>query len=59
LNVRFMKPIKTPGVVAVNSKIVFIEGRKKKVLVEMRDQGGSVLAEAEALFVRSNGVAKI
>jgi len=59
LNVRFMKPVKTPGVVAVDSKIVFIEGRKKKVLVEMRDQGGSVLAEAEALFVRSNGVAKI
>ncbi|KAF2489669.1 hypothetical protein BU16DRAFT_162443 [Lophium mytilinum] len=59
LNVRFKQPVKTPGVVAVDSKIVSMEGRKKKVLVQMKDQGRSVLAEAEALFVRSKEVAKM
>jgi len=59
LNVRFMSPVKTPGILVVESKVVSIEGRKKKVLVQMKDDGGSMLAEAEALFVRSNKVAKI
>jgi acyl-coenzyme A thioesterase PaaI-like protein len=62
LKVSFIKPVKTPSVVLVISKLVSIHGRKHYIESEIQDHGGNLLAKAEALFIalsNKNGDAKL
>ncbi|OCK82047.1 hypothetical protein K432DRAFT_349764 [Lepidopterella palustris CBS 459.81] len=53
LDVRFLRPVRTPQVILVRSKMLGAEGRKKRVSVSMEDEWGVPLAEAGVVFVRS------
>ena len=51
LRVRFLRPVKTPGVVRVDVHMGRVEGRKYYVEAEMRDEEGAKLAMGEALWI--------
>ncbi|KAF1987289.1 hypothetical protein K402DRAFT_420510 [Aulographum hederae CBS 113979] len=56
LNVSYKRPVPTPGVVLVRTKIVKSEGRKRWVKGTIEDEQGNVLTIGEALFL---GIKKI
>ncbi|KAJ4300331.1 hypothetical protein N0V88_003004 [Collariella sp. IMI 366227] len=47
----FLKPIKLPGIVLVQSRVVKREGRKVWVRGAIEDANGNLMAEAEAMLV--------
>jgi uncharacterized protein (TIGR00369 family) len=51
LNVTYVKPVPTPGVLLVKGKIHKIERRKNFANGEIVNEQGVVLAKAEGLFV--------
>ncbi|MCJ1316198.1 hypothetical protein MMC15_001518 [Xylographa vitiligo] len=52
LNVNFLKPVWTPQVVLITATFGETKGRKLYLKSTVRDNGGIVLAKAEALFMR-------
>ncbi|KAF2396260.1 Thioesterase/thiol ester dehydrase-isomerase [Trichodelitschia bisporula] len=55
LNVRYMGPVRVPGIVCARARVVRCEGRKMFVEGEVVDRDGVKLATAECLFVRARG----
>ncbi len=53
LNVRYHKPVPTPGVVLGRAGVLRAEGRKKWLWAAVEDGRGEVLASAEALFIEA------
>jgi acyl-coenzyme A thioesterase PaaI-like protein len=51
LKVRYLRAMRTPGVLLVESRLVKKEGRKLWTEAEVKDENGVVLASAEALFI--------
>jgi len=51
LNTSFLRPIKTPAVVKVTTRLVKQEGRKYYIDGVIRDENGNEMAKGEALFV--------
>jgi acyl-coenzyme A thioesterase PaaI-like protein len=51
MNVRYRRPVETPGVVLVEAVCTKREGRKTFVEAKVLGEGGVVFAEADALFV--------
>ncbi|RYP78424.1 hypothetical protein DL771_000609 [Monosporascus sp. 5C6A] len=52
LNTSFVRPVPVPGTVLVTAKLVELGERKMLVAGTMQDENETVLAKAEALFVR-------
>lgn len=53
LNTRFLQPVVTPGAVLVTARMLEVkENRKWRIEGVVRDGEGTVLAEAEALYIR-------
>ncbi|RYO93657.1 hypothetical protein DL764_007954 [Monosporascus ibericus] len=52
LNTSFVRPVPVPGTVLVAAKLVELGERKMLVAGTMQDENETVLAKAEALFVR-------
>ncbi|KAI0968619.1 HotDog domain-containing protein [Xylaria arbuscula] len=52
LNTRFIKPVQTPATLLVRAWFSKVEGRKYFIEGTVEDEGGVVLARAEALFVQ-------
>jgi acyl-coenzyme A thioesterase PaaI-like protein len=55
LKVKYVKPVRTPGVVCVQTRFDKHEGRKVWLKGEIKDDKGNVLATAESLFIQVEG----
>lgn len=55
LKVKFIRPVRTPGVVKVDVKLGKVEGRKYGVLAEMTDSDGVLVARGEGLWIAMKG----
>ncbi|KAL2870344.1 PaaI family thioesterase [Aspergillus lucknowensis] len=54
LNIKFVRPVITPGTVVVSGKIAEVKDNKKwKINGDIRDKDGTVLAEAECLYIQT------
>jgi len=51
LKVRYLRALRTPGVLLVEARLVKREGRKLWTEAEVKDEKGVVLASGEALFI--------
>ncbi|KAL3470772.1 HotDog domain-containing protein [Aspergillus californicus] len=52
LNTRFIEPVSTPGTVMVSGRITEAkENRKWKIEGDIKDENGTVLAEADCLYI--------
>ena len=55
LKVKFIRPVRTPGVVKVDVGLGEVNGRKYGVLAEMTDCDGAVIAKGEGLWIAMKG----
>jgi acyl-coenzyme A thioesterase THEM4 len=51
LNLTYNKPVPAPGIVITRARFVRIEGRKRFIRGTIEDEHGTVLTEADALFL--------
>ena len=58
LNVRYLKPVRTPGVVVVTARLREVRERKFYIESDVGDGEGVVLAEAEGLWIGLGGSRK-
>lgn len=59
LHVNYLKPVRTPQVVMVKSRVTMMKGRKIYVVAELCDRQNEMLASAEALFVQGKCEGKL
>ncbi|KAA8894298.1 HotDog domain-containing protein [Sphaerosporella brunnea] len=59
LNVSFKKPVKTPAVVLLRSRVVKQEGRKIICAGSLEDGMGGMYASAEGMYVQPSGKLKL
>jgi thioesterase superfamily protein 4 len=53
LNIRYLAPVRTPGIVMGTAKVVKSEGRKLYVRAALEDENRKELAVAECLFIKA------
>ena len=58
LNLKFLKPVRCPGVVGIEVEVVEMKGHKMKVRGTMMDGDGTPLLKADGLWVRIGGAPK-
>ena len=56
LNVKFIRPIKVPGIILCRAHVVETSSRKLFTNGSVEDAAGTVLASAEAIFVKTGVV---
>jgi thioesterase superfamily protein 4 len=55
LNIRYLAPVRTPGIVLGTAKVIKSEGRKIYVRGTVEDENRKELAVAECLFIKAKG----
>jgi thioesterase superfamily protein 4 len=53
LNIKYLAPMRTPGIVLVTAEVTKSEKRKLFVRGVVQDENGKALAEAEVLFIKA------
>jgi acyl-coenzyme A thioesterase PaaI-like protein len=59
LNTKFLKPVLCPGVVGIEVTIIGSKGNKMKIRGVMKDGNGTPLVQADGVWVRLGGGAKL
>lgn len=59
LNTRFRRPVRTPAVVLCRARVTKSDGRKSWAAATMEDGAGTVLADADALFINANATSRL
>jgi acyl-coenzyme A thioesterase PaaI-like protein len=59
LDLKFLQPVLCPGLVGIETELVEEKGRGKKIRAVMKDAKGTPLMQADGLWVKVGGAAKM